>query len=231
MKKIIIFFGLILLFNDPVFCIDKELLKFTSIKEILNNMTAKYESIKSYKANFGIKTVIDNVEKGSSGEIKYQYPDRFIMLYNFPKDQFIYGDEKVMKIYIPHLNVLGVQDLEHYRPGLFISGKSALSFLKSKYNFSFYKSNKPVLVGDMFYYVLLLEQKDVSAGFKDIIIYVSPYWLIVKAEATTLNGNKVKISFSNIRLNTKITDNEFEFTLPVNTQTVKNPLLFKLEGE
>ena len=59
----------------------------------------------------------------------------------------------------------------------------------------------------------------------------SKYWLITKAEATAINGDEIYIVFSDIIINRKITDHEFEFSLPVNTQTIKNPLFFKFEGE
>ncbi|MDD5067966.1 MAG: outer-membrane lipoprotein carrier protein LolA, partial [bacterium] len=172
-----------------------------------------------------------NIETASRGVIKYRIPDNFIMLYSQPQDQIIYSDGKVLKIYVPELNVLGEQNLEHFKPGFLVSGKSSLYYMRNKFNISFHKSNKPVLINNMPYYILLLEQKDVTSGFKKILLYVNQFWVIVKAEATTLEENFISISFSDITLNTKMTDNEFEFNLPVNTQTIKNPLLLKIEGD
>ncbi len=208
-----------------------EPIKITTIKEIMKNMIEKYNKIKYYKGNFYIKSTIDNVESWSKGSIKYRMPDTFIMNFTRPNDQIIFSDGKVLKMYIPHLNVLGEQNLEHYRPGFLISSKSSLYYLKNKFSFAFNKSNKPEMINNMPYYVLKLTQKEVTAGFKTIILYVSQYWLITKAEATTINGDKISIRFSNITINRKVTDYELEFNLPVNTQTIKNPLLFKIEGE
>ncbi len=153
------------------------------------------------------------------------------MLFKKPTDQLIFSDGKTLKMYTPELNVLGEQSLEHYRPGFLMNSKSSLYYLKNKYDISFYKSNKPATINNVTYYILELEQKDVTAGFKKIILYVSQFWLIEKAEATTLSGNQLTIIFKDIVLNSKLTDNEFEFNLPVNTQTIKNPLLLKIEGE
>ncbi|MBU1078477.1 MAG: outer-membrane lipoprotein carrier protein LolA [Spirochaetes bacterium] len=230
MKKFIILFIMLFAFSN-VLAEDDEMIRITTVKEIIKRMVEKYENIKTYRANFYINSVIDNVESWGKGELKYRIPDTFIMNFTHPKDQMIFSDGKDLKIYIPQLNVLGEQSLEHYRPGFLISGKSSLYYLKNKFDFSFYKSNKPVLIGDMPYYVLELTQKEVTAGFKTIMLYVSKYWLITKAEATTINGDKIKISFSNITVNRRITDHEFEYNLPVNTQTVKNPLLFTTKGE
>ncbi len=214
-----------------LFSEETDFIKITTVKEILNNMVEKYEKIKTYRANFNIRSTIDKVESWSKGQIKYRAPDTFIMLFKHPKDQIIYSDGKTLKLYVPQLNVLGEQSLEDYRPGFLISGKTSLYYLRSKFNFSFYKSNKPEIINDMPYYILLLTQKEVTAGFKTIILYISQYWIITKVKATTLNGNEIVIRFNNITINRKITDYEFKFNLPVNTQTIKNPLFYKLEGE
>ncbi len=210
---------------------DTDFIKITTIKKILNNMVDKYEKIKTYRANFYIKSTIDKVESRSKGEIKYRTPNTFIMLFENPKDQIIFSDGRILKLYVPQLNVLGEQSLKDYRPGFLISGKTSLYYLRNRFSFSFYKSNKPEMINNSPYYVLLLTQKEVTVGFKTIILYISKYWIITKAKATTLNGNELTIQFSNIIINRKITDHEFEFNLPVNTQTIKNPLFYKLEGE
>lgn len=210
---------------------EKDAFQITTIKDIVKNMVDKYETIRTYAARFTIRSKIESVESVSRGTVRYRAPDNFIMVYSEPQDQIIFSDGKVLKIYVPELNILGEQDLEHYKPGFLISGKTSLFYLRNKYHISFHKSNKPALIGGTPHFVLLLEQKDVTAGFKKIILYVNQHWVIVKAEGTTLNENSVSISFSDIVLNSRITDEEFNFNLPVNTQTIKNPLLLKIEGE
>jgi len=207
------------------------ILKILSLKEIIHNMTEKYDKIRTFRAKFKIKSIVNNVKKVSKGEIKYKKPDMFIMLFDEPKGQIIFSDGKILKIYVPELNVLGEQNLKDYQPGFFITTKSSLSYLKSKYNFSFYKSTKPKIIGGNPYYRLLLAQKEVTAGFKNIVLYVSKYWIITKAIGTTIDGDQIDISFYDITINKEITSHEFEFNLPVNTQTVKNPLFYKSEGE
>jgi len=229
MRYIIIL--LLILMTGNLFAVEDDFIKITTIKEIINNMVEKYETIKTYRANFNIRSIIDKVESWSKGEMKYRTPDTFVMIFSHPKDQLIFSDGKILKLYIPHLNVLGEQSLEHYRPGFLISGKTSLFYLRSKFSFSFYKSNKPEIINDMPYYVLLLTQREVTAGFKTIILYVSKYWLITKVKATTINGDEIVVRFSNIIINRKITDYEFEFNLPINTQTIQNPLFYKFEGE
>ncbi len=230
--KHIRFIMFLLIFTGSLFAGEekKEFIQITTVKEILNHMVEKYEKIKDYRADFYIKSKIDRAESKSRGEIKYRSPDTFIMLYKDPKDQMIFSDGKVLKMYIPELNVLGEQNLEHYRPGFLISGKTSLYYLRNKFDFSFYKSNKPEIIKEMPYYVLLLNQKEVTAGFKTIILYVSTHWIITKVKATTLKGDEIEMRFTDIIINKKISDNEFEFSLPINTQTLKNPLFFKTEG-
>ncbi len=209
----------------------EDFIQFISIKEILNNMVKKYDKMKTYRADFKIRSTIEKVKITSKGEIKYRAPDTFIMLFSEPKEQLIFSDGKVLKLYIPVLNVLGEQNLEDYRPGFLISGKTSLYYLRNKFNFSFHKSNKPVMIGNMPYYVLFLTQKEVTAGFKTIILYISQNWIITKVEATSLKGDEISMWFSDIIINKKISDQEFKFNLPINTQTIQNPLFYKFEGE
>lgn len=211
--------------------IDKGFLQITTIKEIMNNMVEKYEKIRTYRANFYMKSIIDKVESLADGEMKYRAPDTFIMIFKHPADQIIFSDGNTLKLFIPELNVVGEQNLTQYRPGFLISGKTSLYYLRNKFNFSFYKSNKPEIINEMPYHVLLLTQNEVTAGFKNIILHVSQYWIITKVKATTLNGNEIELRFSNITVNKKITDHEFEFNLPISVQTIKNPLFFKFEGD
>jgi len=201
--------------------------KITTVNEIVDNMVKKFEKIRTFTARFYIKSIIEGNEKKSYGTIRYKKPDTFIMVFDKPEDQVIYSDGKILKIYIPELNVVGEQKLEsQYRSTFFISGKTSLYYLRSKYNFSFAKSNKPVMIGDTPFYLLLLEPRERLSEFKQIKLWVSRYWIIVKAEAETINDNIITISFSKIRINTRLTEHEFEFNLPVNTQTIVNPLLF-----
>ncbi len=235
MKYIFFRFVIIFLLFTPVCDLHAEgkedFIQFTPIKEILNNMVKKYDKMKTYRADFKIKSVIDKVKITSEGKIKYRAPDTFIMLFSEPGDQLIFSDGKVLKLYIPELNVLGEQNLKDYRPGFLISGKTSLYYLRNKFDFSFHKSNKPVIKGGMPYYVLLLTQKEVTAGFKTIILYISQNWIITKVVATSLKGDEISMWFSDIVINKKISDQEFEFNLPINTQTIQNPLFYKLGGE
>ncbi len=227
MKKII-FILFIFLFYSFLYSAEKPSLpKITTVQEIVNNMVNKFEKINTFVARFYIKTIIEGQEKKSYGEIKYKKPDTFIMIFKKPEDQIIFSDGKVLKIYIPELNVVGEQRLRtQYRSTFFISGKTSLYYLRSKYNFSFAESNKPIIIGDTPFYVLLLEPRESLSEFKKIKLWVSQYWIIVKAEAETINENIITISFSRIRINTKLTEHEFEFNLPINTQSIINPLLF-----
>jgi len=227
MRRIFISLILICMFANILLSEDEALPKITTVKEIIDNISEKFDKIRTFTSRFHIKTVSEGIEKESYGEIKYRKPDTFIMLFDNPKDQIIYTDGKVLKIYVPELNVVGEQKLEsQYRSTFFISDRTSLYYLRSKYQFSFFDSNKPVMIGDSPYYILLLEPRERVSEFKRIKLWVSKYWLIVKAEAETISGNTVSISFSKINLNRKLTDNEFEFNLPVNTQTIINPLLF-----
>ncbi len=224
MKKLVVLLFVFFMLKFTMIYAEEFLPKITTVNDIITKMVEKFNGIRTYRAKFKIKKEIEGKVSWTKGEIKYKVPDTFIMLFSVPQDQIIYSDGKKLKIYIPQLKVVAEQRLEKYRSSFFIAGKTSLYYLRNKYNIAFEKSNKPIMIGNTPVYVLLCTQKETVAGFKTIRLFVSQYWLIIKAEGITLSGNKVTISFYNIRLNTKITEHEFEFTLPVNTQTIIDPL-------
>jgi outer membrane lipoprotein-sorting protein len=73
--------------------------------------------------------------------------------------------------------------------------------------------------------ILNLKWKNVNAGFKSIDLWVSmDDWVIMKAVAKTREDRTITMSFHDIDINAKITENEFLFNLPVDIQTIHDPL-------
>ena len=224
-KIFIILFLLGLFYAYPVKT--QELPKIVTVNTIIQNISEKFEKIKTLKSQIDITIKQGNNEKKMRGTLKYKNPETFIIFFSQPKDQIIYSDGKTLKIYVPELNILGEQRLESkYASTFFITDKSSFYYLKNKYDFSFAKSNKPEIINNNPYYVLLLEPKERAVEFKKIKLYISPYWLIVKVEAESFTGAITTVNFYDIYINQKLTDYEFQFTLPVNVQTVVDPFTF-----
>ena len=225
MKKILFSIVLVLLVCNLTYG-ESEFLKITTVDKILDNVIEKFSKIKTFKAIFYLYRNIDGKEYYGKGVMKFKKPDRFIMKFFTPKDQVIVCDGKSLKIYIPELKVIGEQKLAGTRSIFLKDIKSSLYTLKTKYNYSFVKSNKPVKLGNTLVYELLFEPREVGTGFKQLYLWVSEYWMIVKAKAINLKGDITQISFKDIYVNAKVTDYELEFNPPIDAQTILNPFLF-----
>ncbi|GEM_PF-3186428 len=197
-----------------------------TVKKVVKNMQDSFSGMSSYKSGF--KITADRGKNKSvvwNGEMKYKAPSSIIFLFDNPKDQLIYSDGNVLKIYVPELRVIGEQKLNvQSQDILFINSKTSFYQLQRQYNF--FLGDQPIkTVAGQKIVVLNLKRKNVNAGFKSIDLWVSmDDWLIMKAVATTREDRNMTMNFFDIEVNPKITENEFEFNLPVDVQTIQDPL-------
>lgn len=196
-----------------------------SVKKIIKNMQVSSGKTSTYKSKFKIVTEKGSGQQTWSGETKYKSPGTIIFLFDNPKDQVIFSDGNILKIYLPELRVVGEQKLNVQNQDLlFINSKTSFYQLQRQYNF-FLPENYVKTVSGQKIYILALKRKNVNAGFKSIDLWVSADdWLIMKAVGKTREDRTVTMNFYDIEINPKITENEFEFSLPVDVQTIYDPL-------
>lgn len=197
-----------------------------SVKKVVKNMQDSFAKMSTFKSRFKITT-----ERGTSkpivweGEVKYKSPQTIIFLFETPKDQLIFSDGKILKIYVPELRVIGEQKLNMQNQDvMFINSKTSFYQLQRQYNF-FLADNPVRTVSGQKVVILNLKRKNVNSGFKSIDLWISmDDWLIMKAVAKTREDKTVTMNFHDIDINPKITENEFLFNLPVDIQTIHDPL-------
>lgn len=225
MRVKITFFIVILFFCVSIFAQPK-FIDVLSVNDVIKNMQQKYNEIETFESEFTIINKTEGTTKKSRGIIKFKKPSLFIMRFSRPNDQIIYYNGDTLKIYIPSLKVLGEQRLSvQDQSTLFINTKTTFYQLVKNYNFSFRKSNKPEIVQEQDVYILVLTPKEAMVGFKEMKLWVNIAWVIIKAEGRTYTGDIISISFNKFGTNEDIDDGEFEIKLPVNVQTIYNPLL------
>jgi outer membrane lipoprotein-sorting protein len=200
-----------------------------TVKKLVRNMQDTFARVKTYKCGFKITVEKNKSKETQNGTVKYKSPDRIIFLFDEPKDQIIYCDSSVLKVYLPDLRVVGEQKLESPNQDLmFINSRNSFYQLTKQYNFYFPENYFKTMDGEKIY-ILHLTQKNVYSGFKNIDLWVSTHWYILRAIGTTREGRKITISFHDIQINENMTDNEFDFDLPVDIQTIYNPFYSKQE--
>lgn len=227
MKKIFcsLFVIMLLLDTGIVQAAPQALPDVVSVKKIIKNMQVSSGKTSTYKSKFKIVTEKGSGQQTWSGETKYKSPGTIIFLFDNPKDQVIFSDGNILKIYLPELRVVGEQKLNVQNQDLlFINSKTSFYQLQRQYNF-FLPENYVKTVSGQKIYILALKRKNVNAGFKSIDLWVSADdWLIMKAVGKTREDRTVTMNFYDIEINPKITENEFEFSLPVDVQTIYDPL-------
>lgn len=195
-----------------------------TVKKAVKHMQETFVSVKTYRAQFKIRVEEGKQKRTMEGEMKYQTPSRIIFFFENPKEQIIYSDGRILKIYLPALKVVGEQKLEEKDQDLmFINSKTSFYQLTRQYNFFFPEEYIRQKEGQKFY-ILHLKQKNVYSGFKTIDLWVTEDWMIVKVQGITRDGKKITVNFFDIEINRDMTENEFDFNLPVDVQTIYNPI-------
>jgi outer membrane lipoprotein-sorting protein len=196
-----------------------------TVKKVVRSMQEAFGGVETYVAGFKISVeTAAGSKEAMAGTVKYKRPGRIIFLFDRPEGQLIYSDGQVMRIYLPELRVVGEQKLHGQSQDImFINSKTSFYQLTRQYNFTFPKESVKTVNGRRIV-VLHLTQKNVYAGFKAIDLWVDGKWMIVKAVGRTRENKLITVNFFDIKVNHLITDNEFMFDLPVDVQTIYDPL-------
>jgi outer membrane lipoprotein-sorting protein len=200
-----------------------------TVKKITRNIQDAFDGIQTYKADFRIAVEEGSRKSTMKGEVRYQKPERVLFSFDEPEGQMIYSDGRVMRIYLPDLRVVAEQRMGAVgQEVMFAGSRSSFYQLLRQYHFAYNEGDVRKVDGRK-YHILHLTQKNVYSGFRTIELWVSENWLIVKAVGKTREGRSVTATFSDIRLNAPMTENEFSFSLPVDVQTLYDPL-FRAEN-
>jgi outer membrane lipoprotein-sorting protein len=195
-----------------------------SVKKVLKNVQDQFSKTKSYKAKFKIQVEREKRQETLLGTVKYRSPGRIIFLFDQPEGQLVYTDGQVLRIYLPELRVVGEQKLvQQSQDIMFINSRTSFYQLTRQYNISFPKEAVKT-VGKEKFYILHLTQKNVYSGFRTLDLWVSPEWMIIKAVGKARDNKTITMTFRDIEVNGILTDAEFEFNLPVDVQTIYDPL-------
>lgn len=147
-----------------------------------------------------------------TGAFKYLNPGRLYIKFSNPNGKIIVSSGKRLWVYDPASNICGIQDLA---PGSFSGGIA--SFVNGY--------NGIVTSQGSGGYTLKLRASDRT--YPEIILQLDASFLLRKAVMKNKDGEAVTFSLSNVDMGASVMKNIFEFSVPANTQVVKNPLDIK----
>jgi outer membrane lipoprotein-sorting protein len=196
---------------------------------LFNEVAQTYAEISDYTAFVSIKVDAASM----SGDLFFKRASRLRIDFIEPSKQVIVSDGSILQIYIPKYDVTLKQRLDPNAKdpagGAGLATPQGLNLLRKGYAIA-YKigpgtipidegakggSAEPV-------YKLLLTWTNQSQGFRQIELSLSTGKVIRRIDGLTADRKKVRIDFSNIRFNTGIPDNKFDYDAPADSNVYDN---------
>jgi outer membrane lipoprotein-sorting protein len=191
----------------------------------VSRIKENFGKLDSYQANFRIVAQKRGKTIHQKGIIKYKASNKLFVEFHQPMGQKIVSNGKKMWIYIPSMNVVAEQDLKSDTT-FFSSTKSGLTRLFKKYHYRFASKEQPeAQANGTKYYTLILKQKESRSGFRNMKLWVTESYFIIRASGETSTGKKVDITFSNVKKNVTLPSGIFKFDIPARARVIRNPMI------
>jgi len=224
-RKILILLSIIFLISNLYSA--KKVEVFTA-DNIIQLIKGKIATVKNFVGVFTYK--INN--KTYYGEIKFKYPNKFLMNYymktsgdNYDIYQKIVSNGKNLWLVFKDQNIAISEILERDKDTPLVGWN--INRLVKEYYPVLPKTGYKVLYGNINAYRIEFTPKSSTAGFKYINMIVSENGDILKIEAQNQVGTSIEMSIKYTAFNIGISDDEFDYEPDENTQIYENILLPK----
>jgi len=187
---------------------------------VIEKMQKNYDLAKDFRAHFSQKytNVAFNRTKVSSGEVAFKKGGRMRWDYDKPDPQMFVSDGKTLWLYEPNDKQAFRQSLkESQLPG-------ALAFLLGKGKLT--DEFEIALAGEIAYgnkvdYRLSLKPKQPQATYKSIYFIVdAKSFYVTESVLVNAQGDINDITFSDVKVNTKVPDTLFKWSVPAGVRTI-----------
>jgi outer membrane lipoprotein carrier protein len=197
------------------------------ISTVVERMQKNYDQAKDFQAAFSQKytSVSMNRTKVSTGKLTFKKPGRMRWDYDQPEPKMFLSTGQLLWMYEPEDKQAFKQDLKQSQL------PAALSFLLGKGRLGdefevFDAGNVPY--GTAAQYRLSLKPKQPQATYKSIYFVVDPRsFLVVESVLVNAQGDVNDITFTDLKVNTKVADTLFKWTPPPGTRVIDTAALKK----
>ena len=190
---------------------------------VIQQVQGKYNQTKDFTANFQQSTNIGSLGRSQKahGRVYLKKPGMMRWEYEKPEEQLIVSNGKLLWIYDPSLN----QVIEHswdqvYAsrvPTLFLAG---LGHLQEDFQI-LSQSPPPAARSQANAYWLKLIPKDRQLNLTELVLTINPKtFLIEESWAEDNFGNTTSLVFSDIKVNTGVSDAIFQFKPPKGAEMI-----------
>jgi outer membrane lipoprotein carrier protein len=187
---------------------------------VIEKMQKNYDQAKDFRAHFSQKytNVAFNRTKVSSGEVTFKKGGKMRWDYDKPDPQMFISDGKTLWLYEP-------EDKQAFRQSLKESQlPGALAFLLGKGKLT--DEFDVALAGEISYgnkvdYRLSLKPKQPQATYKSIYFIVdAKSFYVTESVLVNAQGDINDITFSDVKVNTKVPDTLFNWTPPAGVRRI-----------
>ncbi|MCL2192888.1 MAG: outer-membrane lipoprotein carrier protein LolA [Treponema sp.] len=190
----------------------------------LQMVSEHYSTIMDYEANI----IVRSGNSVMPGTISYLAPSSLRIDFTQPANQVILFNGDMLTVFIPGLQVVLNQNVAQNRAfaGANLASAEGLNLLRRNYIPTFVTGPEPVNLdanSNEQVVKLRLVRRNVSEGFREIILSINPNTnLIRRIAGTTIAGVNVQFDFTDIRVNQGIPEMRFVYTPPAGANTIHN---------
>lgn len=219
------------LFALPVWAVDGSTDEkvWQDVRDAVKQLQARYEKMKDMQADFSQKTKIEGFERPvlSSGKVYIKKPGRLRWDYLDPASEQIYVTQDDVKVYVPeHKQVLIgklTQMAASQAPLELLQGAAKLSE-----SFDVEPTGKERGPGGVPLITLIPKAKESlsTQNLQKIVVEVFPRSYFIRMVALhEISGNVAVFEFSNLKPNSGLGNEIFDFKIPPDAEVVKAPVL------
>ncbi|MFQ3547269.1 MAG: outer-membrane lipoprotein carrier protein LolA [Termitinemataceae bacterium] len=187
-----------------------------------------YGTIKDYSA----RIVVAAGKTEMSGSILYRTPNLVRIDFLKPEEQVIAFNGNTLTVYLPEFRAVLSQTTSGSSKagGAALATAQGLNLLRKNYISAYTVGPDPIPLDEKsqdLVIKLTLSRRSLAEGFREIILSIDPESkLIRRIDGTTLAGERIVFTFSDIKLNQGIPESRFAYDAPASAN-VYNNFLFK----
>ena len=190
------------------------------VAEVVKRMQERYEKASDYRARFVQKYVnaATGRERTSSGELLIKKPGKMRWNYEKPERHMYLAAGNTFWVYEPESRQAFRQDLKTSQLPVAVSFLMGKGKLQDEFDVTLAKE---LPYGDPKSYRLSLKPKKPQSTYKAIYFVVDPATFLVR-QSVLINtqGDVNNFEFSDARLDSKLTENDFRWTPPTGTRVI-----------
>jgi outer membrane lipoprotein-sorting protein len=200
MKYKVLFITLLMSFLiTPAFAINGE--------EALARFKSRMLGIEKMTGNISWSTSGSNV----TGNFKYMNPGKIYVKFSSPSNKVVVANGRKLWVYDPGSSICGIQDLAG-------NGSGGIASLVNDYL---------AIVTAQGSGGYTLKLKNNNKTYSEITLILDSSFMLKKAVLKSKDGENMTFTLSNVDTSASVMKNLFDYSVPSNSQVVKNPMNIK----